>query len=86
MKTLQGYGRVNSGTGETETVRETRDAIREVRDGREAGREGERGGERGRGRERRRGRVNDREKDWKRTREDDAHESEPEPEIGRAHV
>ncbi|KAI6119220.1 hypothetical protein EV401DRAFT_1861765 [Pisolithus croceorrhizus] len=82
VKTLQGYGRVNSGTGETETARETTDAIREVRDGREAGREGERGGDRGRGRERRRGRVNDRERDWKCTREDDVHESESEPAPG----
>ncbi|KAI6106154.1 hypothetical protein EDD16DRAFT_1630874 [Pisolithus croceorrhizus] len=82
VKTLQGYGRVNGGTEETETARETADLIREVRDRGETGREGERGGDRGRGRERRRGRVNDRERDWKRTREDDTHESVLEPAPG----
>ncbi|KAI6027084.1 hypothetical protein EDC04DRAFT_2899357 [Pisolithus marmoratus] len=72
VKTLQGYGRVSGATREAETAGETRDAIREET-------EMERRGERGRGRERRRGRVNDRAKDWKRTREDDGPESEPEP-------
>ncbi|KAI5996536.1 hypothetical protein F5J12DRAFT_852910 [Pisolithus orientalis] len=79
VKTLQGYGRVSGTTRDTEMARETRDAIREGRDGE---REMERRSERGRGRERRpgRGRANDREKDWKRTpREDDGPESEPEP-------